>query len=622
MSCPLALLARAVAPCSESCAEGGPSVIKRSPRLSWLSKQPDVEQRVRGFFSQGACLGCVADRVAEARLPSSCATVSLKLLSRAMPSAGPWQAAYNRDKTFLFWTMQCTSQCLHLLSSSSRASCYCRACRTLPDWRGFERFCAVLSPPDLPECRSLSPHLNEACPLAPAAVARSTPIETIALPMDEYAVRRTSPSLSDTDAAACRTAFNTSCCPAPKGAVGSPPCGGPARGTCVPVTSWLAAQAERGQLTLESHPSCSWPAAHGGARCLCHGNFAGDDCGGCARGFMGERCDVTRPREVRRSASTLNYADAVKWASVVRGALHGMPRPLAFADENEIELIHEFSRTFHASGWLNHFHILYFEAWLEAVRRDSQEYSAPWWWFDPSDRATLRKFNGFIEHHHRSSPMKHGAAAMPPALFPEEKAGNLPPPTVALLTEHLGRYFPPSAGYSTELFLPNGSTTAELRDALAAEEAHGQHKTGHGQQHPKAEARGEAKAEAKAGAGGQGVGKVLPGTFSAYFQRLHAVHQTVLVGGGPISGGGGPCTPGVQHGFASEGDLACLPLAPSHAFYDKLLRDWMARHGHAAACDLRVDDDLLPETCVPYLIPLTRLKDLCDPEREGWYVYE
>ena len=105
-----------------------------------------------------------------------------------------------------------------------------------------------------------------------------------------------------------------------------------------------------------------------------------------------------------------------------------------------------------------------------------------------------------------------------------------------------------------------------LRDALAAEEVHSQRK------HPKAEAKAEAR-----------VGKVLPGTFSAYFQRLHAVHQTVLVGGGPISGGGGPCTPGVQHGFASAGDLACLPLAPSHAFYDKLLREWMTRHGRTAA---------------------------------------
>ena len=604
MSCPLALLVRAVEPCSEKCLDAGPTVIKRSARLSWLSKQPDVEERVRGFFSQGECLGCVADRVAEARLPSSCAVVSLKLLSRAMPSAGPWQAAYDRDKTFLFWTMQCTNQCLHL-PSTSRASCYCRACRTLPDWGGFERFCSVLSPPDLPECRSLSPYLKEPCALAPAVIARSTAIDTTVLPMNEYAVRRNSPSLtlSAADAALCRTAFNTSCCPAPTGATGGLPCGGPARGTCAPVAAWLVAQAERrghGQLTRDSHPSCSWPAAHGGARCLCRGNYAGDDCGGCARGFMGERCDAARPREVRRSASTLSYANATKWASVVRGALHGMPRPLAFADENEIELIHEFSRTFHASGWLNHFHILYFEAWLEAVRRATQEYSAPWWWFDPSDSETLRSFNGFIEQHHRSSPTKHGAVAMPPALFPVDKAGNLPPPTVALLTEHLGQYFPPSGGYSMALFLPNGSTTAELRDALAAEEVHSQRK------HPKAEAKA----------------KVLPGTFSAYFQRLHAVHQTVLVGGGPISGGGGPCTPGVQHGFASAGDLSCLPLAPSHAFYDKLLREWMMRHGRTAACDLRVEDDLLPETCVPFLVPLTRLKDLCDPERERWYVYE
>ena len=89
-----------------------------------------------------------------------------------------------------------------------------------------------------------------------------------------------------------------------------------------------------------------------------------------------------------------------------------------------------------------------------------------------------------------------------------------------------------------------------------------------------------------------------------------------------MSGGQGPCVPGVEHGFPADGSLSCLPLAPSHAFYDRLLREWMGKHGRAAACELREPDDLLPETCVPHLLPLTRLKDLCDAEREEWYAYE
>ena len=45
------------------------------------------------------------------------------------------------------------------------------------------------------------------------------------------------------------------------------------------------------------------------------------------------------------------------------------------------------------------------------------------------------------------------------------------------------------------------------------------------------------------------VPRPLPGTFSGYFQKLHATQQMVLVGGGPISGGAGPCTPNDAHGY-------------------------------------------------------------------------
>ena len=95
----------------------------------------------------------------------------------------------------------------------------------------------------------------------------------------------------------------------------------------------------------------------------------------------------------------------------------------------------------------------------------------------------------------------------------------------------------------------------------------------------------------------------------------------VLVGGGPIAGGGGPCTPSEKHGFPERGALGCLPLGPSHAFYEHLLRRWMDKHGQHAACALVSDADVPAGACVPFLLPLTRLKDLCDPMRRMWHSY-
>ena len=46
----------------------------------------------------------------------------------------------------------------------------------------------------------------------------------------------------------------------------------------------------------------------------------------------------------------------------------------------------------------------------------------------------------------------------------------------------------------------------------------------------------------------------------------------------------GPCDPKGLSGASSLVEkLTCaVPLGPTHAFYDKLLREWMARRGHAS----------------------------------------
>ena len=73
--------------------------------------------------------------------------------------------------------------------------------------------------------------------------------------------------------------------------------------------------------------------------------------------------------------------------------------------------------------------------------------------------------------------------------------------------------------------------------------------------------------------------------------------------------------------YPNPGALGCLPLGPSHAFYDKLLREWMGRHGREKACALDSDRDMVRDACIPLVAPLTRFRDLCDPKREAWYTY-
>ena len=207
-------------------------------------------------------------------------------------------------------------------------------------------------------------------------------------------------------------------------------------------------------------------------------------------------------------------------------------------------------------------------------RRHSGDYDTPWFYFDPSDTASLARMNEFLR---RAKDENKDDGRMFRVGFP----GNLPPPTVATLVDRLGDYFPRDRGFNDSVFT-NAAMGLPLRDSEAA---------------------------------------TLHGTFSAYFQKLHAIHQMVLVGGGPISGGAGPCTPNKAHGYPTAGALGCLPLGPSHAFYDKLLREWMGRHGREKACALDSDRDMVRDACIPLVAPLTRFRDLCDPKREAWYTY-
>ena len=258
---------------------------------------------------------------------------------------------------------------------------------------------------------------------------------------------------------------------------------------------------------------------------------------------------------------------------------------------SQVEMVHEFNRHFHASNWLNHFHILYFEEWLESVRRATGDYTTPYFYFDPSDRASLAKLNDYMERAEKEvqarwsskqqNSAKHDSVAKQKAnragrRFALDFPGNLAPTAVSELVASFPGYFPYTMPFNRGVF--NGSDPTPISPEL-------------------------------------------PGTFSAYFQRLHAIHQMVLVGGGPIAGGGGPCTPSEKHGFAERGALGCLPLGPSHAFYEWLLRRWMLMHGREAACSLTSNEDVSPDACVPFLLPLTRLRDLCNEERLKWHSY-
>mmetsp|Transcript_37929 Transcript_37929/g.65000 ORF Transcript_37929/g.65000 Transcript_37929/m.65000 type:complete len:349 (+) Transcript_37929:224-1270(+) len=245
-------------------------------------------------------------------------------------------------------------------------------------------------------------------------------------------------------------------------------------------------------------------------------------------------------------------------------------------------------RRAHASNWLNHFHILYFEEWIETVRRLAADYTTPYFYFDPSDRPSLARINGFIdaiEARRAGHKGSHAKPRPPPRKFDLDFRGNAPPDVVDALVRRVGVYFPFTATYNGRVFEANVTASALEAD------------------------------------GGASIGG-LGGTFSGYFQKLHATQQMVLVGGGPIAGGAGPCTPNLAHGYAEADALGCLPLGPSHAFYELLLRRWMEAHGREAACALEsTDRDIPADACIPFIVPLTRPRDLCDRERQAWHTY-
>lgn len=297
------------------------------------------------------------------------------------------------------------------LAATQTRACYCRACASLPEWADFAAFCRRFAPPDLPECVRLRPLLTLECGGESTSGGTATggagglaagggsldgwddahrsqaddphlPITSAAGPADSTAHGVASDAIADDvplDAAfiaTCRTAFNVPCCP-----VSGPlslPCGGPSRGKCVAIDAWLhvAHRELRHGRAYEAaiDRSCDWPRSYGAARCLCETRFAGADCGGCARGAAGPDCSRARPLEVRRSFRNVSYELAVRWAGLMGRALHALPSPMPWAPENELEMVHEFNRAFHASNWLNHFHILYFEEWVESVRRLTADY--------------------------------------------------------------------------------------------------------------------------------------------------------------------------------------------------------------------------------------------------------
>lgn len=295
--------------------------------------------------------------------------------------------------------------------------------------------------------------------------------------------------------------------------------------------------------------------------------------------------------------------------------------------------------------------------------RSRARYRTPYFYFDPSDPLSLNRLNEFMEraeHEMAAHSAKHtashassqartahrspatGSGAQSGRRFALGFPGNLPPRSVDVLIERLPTYFPYTVPYNSGIFLrpaspATGSATVVNHSSSSATTAlpPAAHNgagaaTGGGRS---AEHSAEAGANAEAAVLAASAASLppgldatlpveLPGTFSAYFQRLHAIHQMVLVGGGAIAGGSGPCTPSERHGFPERLSLGCLPLGPSHAFYDHLLRRWMNRHGRAAACALSSDvEDVPPEACIPFLLPLTRLKDLCDERRREWHEY-
>ena len=512
------------------------------------------------------------------------------------------------DRCFCDYSVQCTSQC-DAVPEGLVEACYCRACAALPSWGALMALCERFGLPDVPECVRFGPlDRRSSCGVPgpgtggaddggatqqPPATAVRTEYGTSAVPAD----------------APCVTSFGTACCPAPR-ADASSPCGeASGRGRCVGIDTWMAAQA----LPPDADASCQWPVLMGAARCLCAERFWGDDCGGCASGYAGEHCErrLQLPQR-RKSFLSLSYEELVRWSDLFVDGLGRLDTVRAVRAtngdwmlENYLEVVHERSLSTHYSEWLDHWHILYFEFWLASLRKATGEYDLPYFYFDPSDRHSLSRLNKFLSMARANSTAARerlrerlfNRSTAEPFYVAEDATrmnqleydvcGNLRAEVRDMLVERVSTFFPSRLGFNTSAF---AARTPEAIEALA---------------------------RAPAGS------PTWSGSFNAYFLNLHRSHQGTTV----IPEG--PCNPKkLSRNSSLVERLVCsVPLGPTHAFYEKLFRDWMKAHGRGGACALATEDadsrddgrapggrrgkDMRRGSCIPYVTPLVTLGDLC-----------
>ena len=167
----------------------------------------------------------------------------------------------------------CLTQCGGSAHAYQLWRCGCRACSSAASWPVFvDSLCspasslsAFMEPAwctfgrqiTASPCQQEAHHSNHSAELIAEKSARiKLPLgmrdptgEVLLTDMDGSAVGR------------CRTAFNESCCPTDPAS--GLQCGGAARGRCVPIRAWMAAQA------LAASGKCAWPAWFAAARCQC-----------------------------------------------------------------------------------------------------------------------------------------------------------------------------------------------------------------------------------------------------------------------------------------------------------------------------------------------------------------
>ena len=121
------------------------------------------------------------------------------------------------------------------------------------------------------------------------------------------------------------------------------------------------------------------------------------------------------------------------------------------------------SITFHGTCEPPQFHILYFEEWLEGVRRSIDDYETPYFYFDPADRHSLSNLNKYLVlakvdnatlrdtlrrrmFDPKTSPDFYEGA------YTLDKCANLRPEALELLVERVGDFFPSYRGFNITAF--------------------------------------------------------------------------------------------------------------------------------------------------------------------------